>query len=195
VPWLWDLWPILGEENTPYLVGVGYITPYLIGLSLFVLASVPVIARLVLRQDRRTLWICSSALALALFVLLTRMHERYAFPFFALALPLAATSPRWLICYVVLSLSCFANVYAVYSLPLLNNARLQRTGPSSWWPGQLAVSPRWQGGEDSVSIRVKLARGGKLLQRLRSIPESLIGSPELKSSVGVTRGELDGTPQ
>ena len=111
IPWLWDLVPI-----------VGGVTPYQIGLALLALASLPIAARLTLQPNQRTLWICASALALAFFILLTRMHERYAFPFFALALPLAATSSRWLACYVVLSLTCFSNVYAVYSLPLLQNA-------------------------------------------------------------------------
>ena len=111
IPWMWDLWPITDG-----------ITPYQIGLTLFVLAALPVVARLVTRQDRSTLFICVSALALAFFVLPTRIHERYAFPFFALALPLAATSAAWLRCYVVLSLTGFANIYAVYSLPLLQNA-------------------------------------------------------------------------
>ena len=229
VPWLWDQEPI-----------VGAVTPYLVGIALFVLASVPVVARLAVRQDRRTLWICTSAFALALFIILTRMHERYAFPFFALALPLAATSPRWLVCYLVLSVTCFANVYAVYSLPLLHNAgsfrselldntlfsssgiialsvvntvallwilgeamprralagaRLQRGDGPSRWLGRLAVSPRWQSSEDGVGFGVQLASGGKLLQGLRSLPQSLVRSPQLKSSVGVTRGELDGTPQ
>lgn len=115
VPWLWDLEPI-----------VEGVTPYGIGLTLFVLATVPIMARLALTRDGRALWICASAVVLALFILPTRMHERYAFPLLALALPLAVTSGRWLFAYIALSLSCFANVYAVYSLPLLNNVGAHR---------------------------------------------------------------------
>jgi dolichyl-phosphate-mannose-protein mannosyltransferase len=228
VPWLLDLLPITDG-----------ITPYQIGLTLFVLASVPVAIRLAMRQDQRTLWICASALALALFILPTRMHERYAFPFFALALPLAATSGRWLACYVILSLASFANIYAVYSLPLLNNAGsfrpefLERTlfstegitalavintlglfwvlwealplratsfeqvepqGRTPRWRGSLGRLPGWQGRQDLVGVGVQLTGRGKLLKSLRGLSPNLVRSSELKPRVGVSGGELDGTP-
>jgi hypothetical protein len=168
------------------------------------------------------------------------MHERYAFPFFALALPLAVTSPRWLGCYVVLSLTCFANVYSVYSLPSLHNAGSFRPDWLDWtlfsgvgiaalsivntlglywvlaevmpraatrtvevdradrWTGflgRLTQLPRWQGSQDLIGVRGQVASGGKLLHRLRLLPQGLVRTPELKPRVGVSGGELDGTPQ
>ena len=46
-------------------------------------------------------------LALAFFVLPTRVHERYLFPFFALGAILAAISVRWRVAYVVLRCATF----------------------------------------------------------------------------------------
>ena len=46
-----------------------------------------------------------TVLAVAFFILPTRVHERYLFPFFALGAILAAFSWRWRVAYVVLSRS------------------------------------------------------------------------------------------
>ena len=60
-------------------------------------------------------------LALAFFVLPTRVHERYGYPFFALGIILAAISPRWRIAYVVLSVATFANMYVVLTTLYTDN--------------------------------------------------------------------------
>ncbi len=127
IPWLYDggqmthaLEAIPTANNGAQILGGA--TPYSVGLLLFAAATVFATARLWRRDDPIALLVCMSALALALFVLPTRIHERYAFPFFALALPLAATSRRWLAGYTVLAVASFANMYAVYSLALLQNA-------------------------------------------------------------------------
>lgn len=127
IPWLYDGGPMAyPPEAIPWLNDgaqiLGGATPYSIGLVLFAAATVFATARLLRRNDPIALLVCMSALALALFDLPTRIHERYLFPFFALALPLAATSRRWLAAYTVLAAASFANMYAVYSLPLLQNA-------------------------------------------------------------------------
>ncbi len=181
-------------------------------------------------------FISAAVLAFAFFILPTRIHERYAFPFFALALPLAATSSGWLRAYLVLSAVGFANVYAVYSLPPLQNIGSFRpelfdntifspagiivlslintlglawllwevlpwrmTVPGfdarSMWAGALMRLQRWQRGEDVVGVGVDLARGGKLLRGVRQLPFNLVRPAQLKSSVGISGGELDGTPQ
>jgi len=224
LPWMWDLWPITDG-----------ITPYQVGLTLFVLATVPVVARLVMRGDKRTLFISAAVLAFAFFMLPTRIHERYAFPFCALALPLAATSSGWLRAYLVLSAVGFANVYAVYSLPPLQNVGsfrpelLESTifspagivvlsaintlglGWLLWeafpwrltvgvdvgksWDALLVRLQGWQRSEDVVGVGVDLARGSKLLRGLRQLPLNFIRPAQLKSSVGISGGELDGTPQ
>ena len=63
--------------------------------------------------DRRTLLVVLAVLAMAFFVVPTRVHERYMFPFFALGAILAAVSVRWRIAYVLLSAATFANMYVV----------------------------------------------------------------------------------
>ncbi len=73
------------------------------------------------RDDRRTILVGLTVLAIAFFVLPTRVHERYLFPFFALGAILAATSFRWRLAYFVLALANFANLYAVLTTPFYNN--------------------------------------------------------------------------
>ncbi|MEO6207214.1 MAG: glycosyltransferase 87 family protein, partial [Candidatus Limnocylindrales bacterium] len=63
--------------------------------------------------DRLTLLVALSLLALAFFAVPTRVHERYGFPFFALAAILFAVSPRWRVAYIALSAATFANMYVV----------------------------------------------------------------------------------
>ena len=60
-------------------------------------------------------------LAVAFFILPTRVHERYLFPAFAVGAILAATSVRWRIAYVVLALASFANLYGILLTPFFKN--------------------------------------------------------------------------
>ena len=60
-----------------------------------------------------TLLVGLAVLALAFFVVPTRVHERYGYPFFALGAILAAVSVRWRLAYVVLSAATLANMYVV----------------------------------------------------------------------------------
>ena len=69
------------------------------------------------RDDRRTVLVGLTVLAIAFFVVPTRVHERYLFPFFALGAILAATSFRWRLAYFVLAVANFANLYAVLTTP------------------------------------------------------------------------------
>ena len=52
-------------------------------------------------------------LAIAFFVVPTRAHERYLFPFFGLGAVLLAVSWRWSVAYVVLAVVNSANLLAV----------------------------------------------------------------------------------
>jgi predicted membrane-bound dolichyl-phosphate-mannose-protein mannosyltransferase len=79
------------------------------------------------RDDRRTMLVGLTILAIAFFVVPTRVHERYLFPFFALGAILAATSFRWRLAYLALALANFANLYAVLTTPFYNNP-----GISDW---------------------------------------------------------------
>jgi hypothetical protein len=65
------------------------------------------------RPDRLMLLTGLAVLALAFFVVPTRVHERYSYPFFALGVILAAGTVRWRVAYVALSAATFANMYVV----------------------------------------------------------------------------------
>ena len=92
-------------------------------LAVILLVSVVV----AVRDDRRTILVGLTVLAIAFFVVPTRVHERYLFPFFALGAILAATSFRWRLAYLALALANFANLYAVLTTPFYNNP-----GISDW---------------------------------------------------------------
>lgn len=79
-------------------------------LLLAILATCVVVAR---RPDRRTILVGLAVLAIAFFVVPTRVHERYLYPCFALGAILAAISPRWRATYLVLTIANFANLYVV----------------------------------------------------------------------------------
>jgi dolichyl-phosphate-mannose--protein O-mannosyl transferase len=68
------------------------------------------------RDDRRTLLVALAVMAIAFFILPTRVHERYMYPFFALGAILAATSFRWRIAYLVLAVASFLNLYVVLAV-------------------------------------------------------------------------------
>jgi hypothetical protein len=78
-------------------------------LAVFIVVSL-VVAR---RPDRRTMLVGLAVLAIAFFVVPTRVHERYLFPLVALGAILAAVSVRWTIAYVLSGLATLANMYFV----------------------------------------------------------------------------------
>jgi hypothetical protein len=92
---------------------VGPIPAVLIGTALLVAAFFVIGAIIAWRPDRLTIFVGVTLLAIAFFLLPTRVHERYMFPFFALGAMLAAVSARWLVTYVLLSTATFLNMYVV----------------------------------------------------------------------------------
>jgi len=68
-----------------------------------------------------TILLSLTVLALAFFIVPTRVHERYAYPVFALAVILAAVAWRWRLAYPVLSVTIFLNIYAALTNPFYNN--------------------------------------------------------------------------
>ena len=92
---------------------IGGIPAVLVGSALL-LATVALILWVVARRpDRLMLLMGLAVLALAFFVLPTRVHERYGYPFFALGVVLAAVSVRWRVPYIALTAATFANIYVV----------------------------------------------------------------------------------
>jgi hypothetical protein len=81
------------------------------GLLVAVLLSVSIWAAW--RDDRLSIVVALAILAIAFFVVPTRAHERYLFPFFAVGALLMAVSWRWSVAYVVLAVVNTANLLAV----------------------------------------------------------------------------------
>ena len=105
----------------------GPIPAVLVG-SVAMLAVVAVVALLVARRpDRLTLLLGLTVLAIAFYVVPTRVHERYAYPAFALAVMLAAIAWRWRIAYAVFSVTVLLNMYAALTNPFYDNP-----GISDW---------------------------------------------------------------
>jgi Gpi18-like mannosyltransferase len=97
------------------------------GIGLFLAALVLVIWRFVKRRDGIALLEAAMILSLGYFVLSTRMHERYIFSGFMLAVPLIFLRRRYLYTAVILSLTLVANLY--YSLDYLNVLDNHISGP------------------------------------------------------------------
>jgi 4-amino-4-deoxy-L-arabinose transferase-like glycosyltransferase/Gpi18-like mannosyltransferase len=105
-----------GDDRTiAFVIGSVGVTWQLVGTLFFVAAALFVAWLLVRRDDAVGLLIAALVVAVAFFVLPTRVHERYLFPALAIGAPLVLRHRRWAILYVVLSVSFFANVYGVYT--------------------------------------------------------------------------------
>lgn len=87
----------------------------LVGTLLFAIVAALALISVARRDDLRGVLLASLVLAVAFFVLPTRVHERYLFPALALAAPLVLSGRSWPWIYGALSLSFFANVYWVYT--------------------------------------------------------------------------------
>src|SRR6185369_2671416 len=90
------------------------------------------------RPDRLTVLVGVAVLALAFFVLPTRVHERYLFPLVAVGAILAAVSPRWRIAYVISGAAMFANMYVVLTTWYTTNPNIHDwlgigKGLASFW--------------------------------------------------------------
>ena len=84
-----------------------------LGSGLLLITLVGVSAWAAWRDDQQSLLVALAILTIAFFVLPTRVHERYLFPFFGLGAILLAASPRWRVVYGALAVVSTANLLAV----------------------------------------------------------------------------------
>ena len=99
----------------------GPIPAVVIGTTLLLAVIVAVLVVAARRPDRLTLLVGLTILALAFYVVPTRVHERYAYPVFALAVVLAAIAWRWRVAYLVLTVTIFLNMYVALTNPFYAN--------------------------------------------------------------------------
>ncbi|TAM76938.1 phospholipid carrier-dependent glycosyltransferase [bacterium] len=88
------------------------------GVLLVLAASTMVLWRFVQRRDERGFLEAALLISLALFLFATRMHERYVYNAFAIAVLMAPLARRYLVGALVLSATFFANL--LYSYAYLN---------------------------------------------------------------------------
>ena len=117
-----------GDRCSSGTAFIGPVPAIYVGTALL-LATIALATWIAVRHpDRRTLLVALAVLAIAFFVVPTRVHERYLYPFFALTAILAAVSLRWRVAYVFLSAAMFANLYVVLTT-LYDN---RDTGIQDW---------------------------------------------------------------
>ncbi len=102
-----------GNTSCPEAVMIGPIPAVYFGAALLAIAFIVVSLVVARRPTPLTILTGVTILAVAFFVLPTRVHERYLFPMIAVGAILAAVSVRWRIAYAVLSLTMFLNMYVV----------------------------------------------------------------------------------
>ncbi len=118
--WVCDL-PLGADACGSGTAVFGVVPAILVGTALLLAGIAAVLVVAWRRPDRLTLLVGLAVLSLAFFVLPTRVHERYVYPFFAVGIILAAISPRWRPAYVAMSLGLLANMYVVLVVLIPDN--------------------------------------------------------------------------
>lgn len=110
-------WPITRAAGHLVRDDMGAVPPLFIGFFLFVLAVLVICVLCARQRTPLRFFQALSLIALAFFLFPTEIHERYLFPFFALAAIPAAASRRWLAGVAILSVGFFVNLIA--AVPVL----------------------------------------------------------------------------
>jgi hypothetical protein len=138
----WSI-PATTANTCPTAVQLGAFPAGLVGVALFLLAAALALWLIARRPDRLTVLVGVAVLALAFFVLPTRVHERYLYPLVAVGAILAAVSFRWRVAYVVSGAAMFANMYVILTTWYPQNPKIHDwlgIGPTlaSFWPIAIA---------------------------------------------------------
>ncbi len=156
--WIRDVAGTDPGQATAFLFGP--IPALVVGTALLLLVVGGISLAVARRPDRLTILVGVVLLALAFFVVPTRVHERYLFPFLIVGALLAAGSPRWRVGYVLVSAATFANMYVVLTTIYPDNP-----GVSDW----LGIGPAIRSSTGVALIAVvHLAAFAWSLTQLRS---------------------------
>ena len=125
-------WQSDATTLTFFGVGAGPLSVW--GIALVVAATALIVGRYLQRRDDRALLEAAMLCAFAFFVLATRMHERYVYGAFLLAMPLIAFGRIGLVPSVVLTVTMYLNL--AYSLAYQTVMELHTTGvdATDLWP-------------------------------------------------------------
>ncbi|MBP1704667.1 MAG: glycosyl transferase, partial [Chloroflexi bacterium] len=100
--------------------------PAVVWGTVALLATMGALAILAALRDRPyDLLVIMALAAVAFFIVPTRVHERYLYPFFAFGAVLAGVSRAWLVPYGVLATANFANLFGVLTWPFYENPGLE----------------------------------------------------------------------
>ncbi|HZW01661.1 MAG TPA: phospholipid carrier-dependent glycosyltransferase, partial [Candidatus Deferrimicrobium sp.] len=139
-----NVWALVGSGGAPSLAEslswsddtvplLGPIPGVAIGAVLLVGGFLWGAVRGAVRDDRWTLLVAAAFLAVAFFILPTRVHERYIFPAVALLPILAVASGRWAIALLVLSVGAFINLHAILTVPLYGTDNVTGLPLGEWF--------------------------------------------------------------
>ncbi len=185
--WIRDATQAGADGGTGFLVlGI----PAVVVGSALLLGMIGLLAAVIWRRDdRRTFLVALTVLAIAFFVLPTRVHERYLFPFFALGAVLVAVSPRWIGVYLALAVANTANLYGILTEPFYANLGL---GPMldafSGLGSQLGDAARSWGG---VAAAAAVHAGG-LLTGLAFLVRPASEEVDATTALAATEEDSDG---
>lgn len=187
--WLCDA--VAGDSCPPgSAILVGPVWAVFVGTALLFVVLAAITALAAYRPDPRTLTIALAALAVVFFVVPTRVHERYLFPFFAVGAVLAAVSLRWRVAYAVLAVANGLNLYVVlttlYSNPGVSDwlgigslirsstgvtaIAVAHTVAAAWVVAQLRPRARSRLAVELVRGRRAAAAGDRLLEAAQVPP-------------------------
>ncbi|MEA2026915.1 MAG: hypothetical protein U9O18_09500, partial [Chloroflexota bacterium] len=132
----YNLWALVGSEGAPSLAEAfrwvddtiplaGPLGGVVVGAAALVAGFLWGTLRAAARDDRWTLIVAAVVLAIAFFVLPTRVHERYIFPAIALMPLLAVVQRRWAIALLLLSVAAFINLHGILTLPLYGTENVE----------------------------------------------------------------------
>jgi len=113
-----------GIVSCPAAVMIAGVPAVYVGAGLLAIAFVLVCLAVAWRPTPAAMLTGLAILAVAFFVLPTRVHERYLYPIVAIGAILAAVSIRWRVAYVVLSATTFLNMYVVLTTLYVGNPRI-----------------------------------------------------------------------
>ena len=129
--------------GAPFLFGA--VPAVVVGTALLLLAVGAITLVVARRPDRLTILVGVAVMAIAFFVVPTRVHERYLFPVYAVGAILAAVSFRWRIAYVALAAATLANMYVVLTTFYPDNPQISDWlgighGLASYWGIAIAAA-------------------------------------------------------
>ena len=162
-------------RNSDTVAFMGPAPAVVVGAALLAIGYVWAVWRAADRDDRWTLLVALTVLAILFFALPTRVHERYLLPVFAILPILVVAQRRWAIAFGLLALATLANLHGVLaggSLPLgawtrssevVAAAAITVTGVAAW--AALRLRPSVSSSPDGFDVAAAEHAPFEALQR------------------------------